>query len=246
MSTPLRERLGALRERNFRLLFAATSITTIGDRLAGIALAFAVLDIGSATALGIVFAARQGVEALVVVGGGVLSDRLPRNLVLVGASLVQGVAQAVTAACVLGGVGGVSAIVVLQAVYGLGAGLIIPAEVGLVPQTVSDSRLQQANALQGLTRNLVGVLGPAIGGILVVAASPGIALALDAVDLPRRRLPALGDPHRRPRAAPRHRGSSPSSVRGGRSSPRGRGCGPRFSSSGSGTSCLRAGSCSGR
>ena len=181
MSVPLHLRLGALHERNFRLLFAATSITTLGDRLAGIALAFAVLDIGSATALGLVFAARQGMEALVVVGGGVLSDRLPRNLVLVGASVVQGAAQAATAACVLGGVGGVAAIVVLQAVYGLGLGLVIPAEVGLVPQTVSDERLQQANALQSLTRNLVGVLGPAIGGVIVVAASPGVALAVDSV-----------------------------------------------------------------
>ncbi len=54
MSVPFRHRFGALHERNFRLLFAATSITTIGDRLAGIALAFAVLDIGSATALGLV------------------------------------------------------------------------------------------------------------------------------------------------------------------------------------------------
>ena len=98
MAIPLHDRLGALRERDFRLLFTGTTITTVGDRIAGIALAFAVLDIGSATALGIVFAVRQGVQALVVVGGGVLSDRLPRNLVLVGASLVQGAAQAATAA----------------------------------------------------------------------------------------------------------------------------------------------------
>ena len=181
MSTPFRERLGALRERDFRLLFSATTITTAGDRIAGIALTFAVLDIASATALGVVFAVRQGVQALVVVGGGVLSDRLPRNLVLVGASLVQGVAQAATAACVLSGTGGIEAIVVLQAVYGLGLGLVIPAEVGLVPQTVPADRLQQANALQGMTRNLVGVLGPAIGGIVVVLGSPGTALALDAV-----------------------------------------------------------------
>jgi MFS family permease len=111
----------------------------------------------------------------------VLSDRLPRTLVLVGASLVQGAAQAATAACVLAGVGGIEAIVVLQAVYGLGLGLVIPAEVGLVPQTVSVERLQQANALQGMTRNLVGVLGPAVGGAVVVAGSPGIALAIDAV-----------------------------------------------------------------
>ena len=178
---PLAERLGALRERDFRLLFAGTMITTVGDRLAGIALAFAVLDVASATALGIVFAFRQGVQALVVVAGGVVSDRLPRNLVLVGASLVQGAAQAATAFCVLAGVGGVEAIVVLQAVYGLGLGLVIPAEVGLVPQTVSPDKLQQANALQGLTRNVVAVLGPAIGGAIVVAGSPGVALALDAV-----------------------------------------------------------------
>jgi MFS family permease len=178
---PLSQRLGALQERDFRLLFAGTTITTIGDRLASIALAFAVLDMASATALGIVFAVRQGVQALVVVGGGVLSDRIPRNLVLVGASLVQGTAQAATAGCVLTGTGGVGAIVALQAVYGIGLGLVLPAEVGLVPQTVSPARLQQANALQGLSRNMIGVLGPALGGVVVVASSPGIALAIDAV-----------------------------------------------------------------
>jgi MFS family permease len=120
------------------------------------------------------------VEALVFVFGGVLSDRLPRNLVLVGASLVQGAAQALTAGVILSGGASVWSLVVLQAVYGLGAGLVVPAEIGLVPQTVSPSRLQQANALQGMSRNVVGVIGPAAGGALVVAGSPGVALAVDA------------------------------------------------------------------
>jgi hypothetical protein len=97
----LTPRLGPLQERDFRLLFTATTITTAGDRLAAIALAFAVLDFGSATDLGIVLAARQGTEALVLLTGGVLSDRLPRQLVLTAASLVQGVAQALVAALVL-------------------------------------------------------------------------------------------------------------------------------------------------
>ena len=181
MGPPLRERVGALAERDYRLLFTATTITTVGDRLAGIALAFAVLDLGSVTDLGIVLGVRQGVEALVLVFGGVLSDRLPRNLVLVGASLVQGVAQAVTAAIVLSGSVSIGLLVALQALYGVGAGLVVPAEVGLVPQTVSAGRLQQANALQGMSRNIVGVVGPAIGGTLVALGSPGIALAVDAV-----------------------------------------------------------------
>jgi len=99
----------------------------------------------------------------------------------VGASLVQGAAQAVTAALVLGGGASVGALVALQAAYGIGSGMVVPAEVGLVPQTVSAERLQQANALQGLSRNIVGVIGPAVGGAIVVAGSPGSALAVDAV-----------------------------------------------------------------
>lgn len=180
MALPLREKLGALQERDFRLLFFGTTITTAGDRIAGIALVFAILDVGSATDLGIVLGVRQGVEALVLVLGGVLSDRLPRNLVLVGASILQGAAQAATAAVIVTGHASLSWLIVLQALYGIGAGLVIPAEVGLVPQTVSAGRLQQANALQGLSRNLVGVLGPAVGGILVAVSSPGIALGADA------------------------------------------------------------------
>ncbi len=181
MAVSLRERLGALRERDFRLLFAATTITTAGDRLAAIALAFAVLDVGTAADLGLVFAARQGAQAAILVFGGVVSDRLPRNVVLVGASVVQGAAQAITAGVVLYGTSSIALILVLQAVYGLGSGLVLPAEVGLVPQTVSPARLQQANALQGLTRNVVGILGPAVGGALVVAGSPGVALGVDAI-----------------------------------------------------------------
>ena len=180
MDPPLRERLGALRERDFRLLFAGTTITTAGDRVAGIALAFAVLEVGSVTDLGIVLGVRQAVEAVVLVFGGVLSDRLPRNLVLVGASLLQGAAQTATAVVVLTGHASLTWLVVLQALYGVGAGMVIPAEVGLVPQTVSAVRLQQANALQGMSRNVVGVLGPAVGGTLVALGSPGIALAADA------------------------------------------------------------------
>jgi hypothetical protein len=59
----LSQKLGALRERDFRLLFTATTITTLGDRIASIALVFAVLAIGSATQLGLVLGARSLAEA---------------------------------------------------------------------------------------------------------------------------------------------------------------------------------------
>jgi MFS transporter len=45
---------------------------------------------------------------------------------------------------------------------------------------VSATRLQEANALLGLSRSILGLLGPALGGVLVAAGSPGGALLVDA------------------------------------------------------------------
>jgi MFS family permease len=177
----VRERLAVLAEREYRLLFVATLISSTGDAIALIALAFAVLEIGDASDLGLVLAVRQASSAAVLLLGGVLSDRLPRNRVLVGASLTQGLAQAAMAASVVAGSATVGVFVILALLWGLGDGLVVPAETGLVPQTVTSDRLQQANALQGLSRSGVRVLGPAIGGVLVVALSPGWALAVDSL-----------------------------------------------------------------
>jgi MFS family permease len=173
--------LGALVERDYRLLFAATSISSFGDMVAIVALAFAVLEFGDASDLGLVLASRQAASAAMLIFGAVLSDRLPRNRVLVGASLLQGVSQAAIATTVLTGDATVLSFAVLGVLWGLGDGLVLPAEVGLVPQTVSAARLQQANALQGLSRGAVRILGPAVGGVLVVALSPGWALAVDSL-----------------------------------------------------------------
>src|SRR5262249_9054747 len=117
--------------------------------------------------------------ALVLVGG-VISDRLPRHLVLAGASLLQGAAQAATAGLFLSGQATIGVLIVLQALYGMGDCFVVPTEGGLGPRTVSPERLQQANARQGLAWNAVLALGPAVGGALVAAGSPGIALAGDA------------------------------------------------------------------
>jgi len=113
---------GALVERDFRLLFAATSISSFGDLVATVALAFAVLDIGGASELGVVLAVRQAISAVVLLFGGVLSDRLPRNRILVGASLLQGAAQAAMAATVLSGDATVLSFALLGALWGAGDG----------------------------------------------------------------------------------------------------------------------------
>jgi MFS family permease len=178
----LHGRLGALAERNFRLVFSSTSVSALGDGVSTVALAFAVLHIGgSATALGLVIAARQGAAAAITVAAGVWADRLPRHLVLVTAATVQGTMQAVAGALVVGGSAKVWMLIALSVGYGLADGFVIPTSQGLIPAIVSATRLQEANALLGLSRSVLGVVGPAIGGVLVAVGSPGGALIVDAV-----------------------------------------------------------------
>jgi hypothetical protein len=56
-----------------------------------------------------------------------------------------------------------------------------PAQTGLVPHTVSPDRLQQANALRGLTESLGMTMGAAMGGVLVAAIGTGWAIGIDSL-----------------------------------------------------------------
>jgi MFS family permease len=174
-------RLGALAERNYRLFFSSTTISALGDGVASIALVFAVLDISNSPAsIGIVLAARQAAAAIVTLAAGVFADRLPRHLVLVAASVVQGAVQAIAGALLLTGHATVLSLAVLAVVYGVADGFVLPASQGLIPAVVSSVRLQQANALLGLSRSALGFVAPALGGVLVTLGSPGSAILLDA------------------------------------------------------------------
>ncbi|HEY3961990.1 MAG TPA: MFS transporter [Gaiellaceae bacterium] len=178
----MREQLGALAERNFRLVFSSTTISAFGDGVSTIALAFAVLQISnnSTIAVSLVIAARQAAQTATTLAAGVWADRLPRHLVLVAAAAVQGTVQCVSGALVLTHHATVTSLAVLALIYGAADGFVIPASQGLIPSIVSAVRLQQANALLGVTRSLLGLLGPSIGGILTGLGSPGAALEVDA------------------------------------------------------------------
>jgi MFS family permease len=69
---------------------------------------------------------------------------------------------------------------VLSFVYGTSAAVFMPALTGLIPQTVTPARLQEANALIALTRSVANVAGPALAGVVLALSGPGEAIALDA------------------------------------------------------------------
>ena len=163
------------------MLFLGRAVSLFGSAFAPIALAFAVLDLtGSASNLGLVIAAGFVPQIVFILIGGVWADRLPRHHVMVASDLLAGAAQAGIAALVLAGVAEMWHLVALQVVRGVASSFFFPAAQGIVPQVVSDSLIQEANALLRLTRNGTQIAGAAAGGVLVAAIGPGWALAFDA------------------------------------------------------------------
>jgi MFS family permease len=171
-----------LREREFRLLFLGRAVSTIGNAIAPIALAFAILELtGSKSDLGFVLAARTVPQVIFLLFGGVIADRLPRHRVMVVSSLVSGAGQGVLALLVLTGSAHLWHIVALAAVNGTSTAFFFPANTGIVPQTVPPSLLQQANALLRLALNATSIGGAALGGVFVAATNPGWAILIDGV-----------------------------------------------------------------
>lgn len=173
---------GPLRGRDFRRLYAAQAVSMAGDGLIPVALSFAVISLGGgAGELGLVLGAQWLAMVAFVMVGGVWADRLSRKRVLVTADLARFLAQGLAAALLLLGAAEVWHLVALQAVHGTATAFSRPAAGALVPRSVSPGELQQANALLGLTWNSGAVVGPALGGALVVLFEPGGALAAQAI-----------------------------------------------------------------
>lgn len=188
-----------LREPNYRRLFLGQTISLVGDGVGLIAIAFAVLDLtGSASDLGIVLAARSlAITALILVGG-VFADRLSPRVAMLRADFARMAVMAAIAALLISGAAAIWQLVVLFAIEGAATAFFNPAAQAIVPQIVEPGELQEANGLLNLSRSSGQIAGPAIAGVLLAVATPGWAIAVDAVSfgLSAAFLLALRVPHR--------------------------------------------------
>jgi len=170
-----------LRSRNFAWYYASRFVNTLGSMMASVALTFAVLDItDSASALGQVLAARTIPMVVLLLYGGVISDRLPRTLVLQVSNVASAATQGAIALLVLTGSAELWSLIALSMVNGAVSAISFPAMASMMPQLVPREELQPANALMSLSRNGLTVLGPTLGALFVVTVGSGWALAIDA------------------------------------------------------------------
>ena len=174
--------LRPLRERDFALLWTGMTVSLLGDGIYLVAVAWQVYDLSNdPTALSLVgLSWTVGMVAFLLTGG-IVSDRVERRRVMIGADLVRAGVLAAIAALALTGVIEVWHLVALVVLFGAGEAFFGPAFGALIPDVVSAERLVEANALDQLVRQAAARLaGPALGGFVVALVGAGSAFAIDA------------------------------------------------------------------
>ncbi|WP_027341686.1 MFS transporter [Hamadaea tsunoensis] len=170
-----------LRHAPFRWLLLGRIVDMIGNAVAPMALAFAVLDLtGSASDLGLVVAARSGTNVLFVLVGGVIADRLPRRVVMIASAVLAAATQGAIAVLLFSGHASIGALAAIGTVNGMVAAFALPASAALAGQVVPDEIRQQSNALQRLATSFVTIGGTALGGVLIAAVGSAWGIAIDA------------------------------------------------------------------
>ncbi|MFE7463009.1 MFS transporter [Streptomyces sp. NPDC057499] len=173
-------RLAAFRARDFRRFFIGYATSLLGSSMASIAISFAVLENdGDGTELGVVLAARILPLVLVLLVGGVVTDRLGSRQVMITADVVRCLSQAGIAVALFSGSPGLWTLVALVALWGAAEALFTPALNALVPHIAKGDTLADANALLGVARSFASIAGPVLAGILTAVAGASWVLALD-------------------------------------------------------------------
>jgi MFS family permease len=175
--------LGALRHRDFRLLWIGQAVSLTGDGIYLVAIAWLVYDISNEPgALAIVGFAWTLPQVAGLLLAGVLSDRFERRRLLVIADLIRFAAIGAIAVLAFGESDRLWPVVLLVVVYGLGQALFQPAFTAIVPEVVPREELLHANALRELMEPLgMRFAGPALGGVLIAALGVGTAFLIDAL-----------------------------------------------------------------
>lgn len=163
----------------FRRVWAGATVSAAGDAASWVALVSLALGTAHASLplLAVLYTAPVAVGGLVA---GWALDRFDRRRLMIGDCLLRGAVFAsipVTAAFTRPAAAQLYAV---AAVYGLLKMIGLAGFPSLIPALVPESRLDQANALEGVSYGLASVAGAGLAGLAVATAGPTRVVAFDA------------------------------------------------------------------
>lgn len=188
-----RARLGVLRHRHFRNVWAGAMISNIGGWMEGVGIQWIMTQATLAatwvqagrpsalTMMGVLAATQLGPCAALGLVGGIVADRVNRKrLLLITQSIMMLIAASLAISSFLtGALPPVWLLLTLSLLQGITLAFNTPAWQVLTPRLVPRDELTNAIALNGLQFNLARVAGPALAGALMAKYSATILFAVN-------------------------------------------------------------------
>jgi MFS family permease len=179
----IRHYAGLLRERDFRRLWLAQTISQVGTQVTNLALPLVAIIVLQASAFEV--ALLGAIEFLPFVfftlPAGAWVDRLPKRRVLIAADVGR---AAILAFVPIGYATGVLAMWQLYVIAFLAGVLTVFFEVAyqsILPELVDRERIAEGNSRLEISRSAAQILGPGLGGFLVGAFTAPMAILADAL-----------------------------------------------------------------
>jgi MFS family permease len=173
--------LQPLRLRDFALLWSGMTVSLLGDGMYYVAIAWQVLELDNRpTAMSLVGIAWIVPQIVLMVFGGVLTDRIERRRMMMAADLIRAAAVGAIGVLAVTGVLELWHVLALVVLFAIGDAVFWPAFTAIVPEIVPAAELLQANSLDNFVRPATRLVGPALGGLVVATVGPGTAFLVDA------------------------------------------------------------------
>ncbi|WP_425597473.1 MFS transporter [Streptomyces tendae] len=171
----------AHRDGNVLRWVAAYTASMLGDSVFFLALSWAAVRQGSPAEAGIVTAVSAVPRALLMLGGGVVVDRLGPRRVVIGSDAVRCAAVLTVAALLFATDPGLWLLALLALVFGAVDALFMPAVGALPARITAKDQLARVQGMRGLAVRLSSVVGAPLGGLGVALGGAAAAFALAGV-----------------------------------------------------------------
>jgi MFS family permease len=167
--------------RNFLLLYVGESVSLLGDQFYLIALPWLTIQLtNSGVSLGTVLMAAAIPRAVLMLIGGVVSDRFSPRLVMLASNALRAMLTILLTAIVAFRATQLWHLYLFAISFGITDGFFIPAAKSIIPSLVTKEQLVASNTLSQGTSQLILLVGPALGGLLIATSGIETAFAIDA------------------------------------------------------------------